>query len=80
MLHRIIAEKDGLYTLCGDNQLNAESGIPRERIIAEVSGVLRGEKKRTVNGGALYRLLWRSFLFRRIYFKLRLILTGKRPV
>ena len=42
VLHRVVAvEKDGTYTMCGDNQWVKEPGIPGEQIIGIVVEVER---------------------------------------
>lgn len=46
VLHRIIkAEKDGSFTLCGDNQGFLEKGIQRDQIIARLSAMETDGKK-----------------------------------
>ncbi len=73
VLHRIVDVEDGMYVLCGDNQVSLEPGIREEQVIGVVKSVFRGEKcisKKTVGYG-IYLFLWRSFLIRRIYLKLR---------
>lgn len=78
VLHRAIAFADGAYTMCGDNQLVPEPGVAPEQVIAAVRYVTRRGKR--IDGRSpgyrLYLLLWRSFLIRRIYFRLRRILRG----
>lgn len=73
VLHRIIKEKDGIYTLCGDNQTTLENGITDRHIIGVVSKIYRKDKLITKNckGYRLYLLLWQFFVIRRVYFKLR---------
>lgn len=39
VLHRVIFEKNGEYTLCGDHQRIFETGIRRGHLIALVSGI-----------------------------------------
>ncbi len=78
VLHRIIAEKDGAFTMCGDNQLSFEQGIKSGQIIAKVKHITRKNKKITADklSYRLYLFLWRSFFIRRVYFKLRRIFHG----
>lgn len=78
VLHRIIGERDGAFTMCGDNQLSPEYGIKPEQVIARVDYLTR-KGKRIAAEGFLYRiyvLLWRSFFIRRVYFRLRRIANG----
>ncbi len=73
VLHRIVGREGDLYTMCGDNQLQREQGIRREQIIAVVDRVYRGQRciRRDHVPYRIYCFLWRSFLIRRIFFKLR---------
>ena len=49
VLHRVVKiEKDGTYTMCGDNQTTLEFGIKREQIIGYVAWLYKGEKKRSM--------------------------------
>ena len=41
VLHRIIGCDGGTYTMCGDNQYNAEPGIRRDQMIAFASAFAR---------------------------------------
>ena len=61
VLHRVMRiEKDGTYTMCGDNQLYLEKGIRQDQIIGYVSRLYK--KDRLVSFQAtpykLYVLLW----------------------
>ena len=74
ILHRVI-KADSAYTMCGDSQLTLEQGITDEQIIGIVSKIFRDDKPLSEKS-ILYRcylLLWRSFLIRRIFFRLRRI-------
>lgn len=79
VLHRIVDVQDGVYVLCGDNQIGLEYGIREEQIIGVVKSVFRGDK--CISGKSrryrLYLFVWRSFLVRRIYFKLRRMIHGR---
>lgn len=79
VLHRIVGIEDGRYVLCGDNQIGLEKGIKEEQIIGVVKSVFRGEKciSEKAMGYRIYLFLWRSFLIRRIYFKLRRMIHGR---
>ncbi len=79
VLHRVIKSENGVYTMCGDNQIALENGISHDRIIGVVTRVFRGDKtvSRNNTGYRLYLLLWKSFFIRRVFFKLRNIFTGK---
>ncbi len=78
ILHRIIGEEDGAFTMCGDNQLSPERGIKPEQIIAKVKFLTRKGEKITADKPSykLYLLLWKNFFIRRVYFKLRRITHG----
>ena len=81
ILHRVIKAKNGVYTLCGDNQLTLENGVPHSSVIGVVTEIYRGDKKINTVGlpYRTYLLLWRSFFIRRVFFKLRSLLSkGKR--
>lgn len=75
ILHRVIKAEDGIYTICGDNQVTLEKGIENRHIIGYVTKIYRGEKliTPTNKGYRLYLFLWRSFLLRRVFFKLRTV-------
>ena len=72
VLHRVIKHK-GSYVMCGDNQLTPEKGIEQRHIIGKVCAIYRGDRELTLNGlkYRFYCLLWRSFLLRRVCFRLR---------
>lgn len=78
ILHRIVGEKDGAFVMCGDNQLQREYGITPQQVIGRVESITR--KGRTISRRKLsYRLyctLWKSFLLRRVYFRLRRLFHG----
>ncbi len=80
VLHRIIRkEKDGTYTMSGDNHLVLEKGLREDQMIAVVCAVIRKKKRKSVKALSyrLYSFLWRSFFLRRVYFKLRWMANGK---
>ncbi len=78
ILHRVILQQNGSFTMCGDNQLSPEPGIKPEQIIARVKYLTRKGKKLPPEklSYRLYVFLWRSFFIRRVYFKLRRLLHG----
>lgn len=78
ILHTVVRAKDGEYTMCGDHQLQLESGIGDKHIIGVVARFYRGEKCVSLNclRYRIYRLVWRSFFLRRVYFRLRRIANG----
>lgn len=80
VLHRIIGERDGTFTMCGDNQLAPEYGVKPEQIIAKAAYITRKGSKITLRSLTyrLYVLLWRSFFIRRVYFKLRRVFHGEK--
>lgn len=80
VLHRVIGERDGTFTMCGDNQLAPEYGVKPEQIIAKAAYITRKGSKITPRSlpYRLYVLLWRSFFIRRAYFKLRRVFHGEK--
>lgn len=80
VLHRIIGERDGTFTMCGDNQLAPEYGVKPEQIIAKAAYITRKGSKITPRSlpYRLYVLLWRSFFIRRAYFRLRRGFHGEK--
>ena len=61
VLHRVMRiEKDGTYTMCGDNQLNLEKGIQRDQIIGYVSRLYKRDRLISFRSMLyrLYVLLW----------------------
>lgn len=80
VLHRVIGERDGAFTMCGDNQLAPEYGVKPEQIIAKAAYITRKGSKITPRSLTyrLYVLLWRSFFIRRAYFRLRRGFHGEK--
>ncbi|MGN1114398.1 MAG: S24/S26 family peptidase [Oscillospiraceae bacterium] len=79
ILHRVISAENGIYTMCGDNQVQLEKGITNSQIIAVVSYVNR-KGKRIDRSSLLYKIylfVWQSIFIRRACFKILRIL-GKR--
>lgn len=78
VLHRVISCSDGKYVMCGDNQLQPETGIEDRHIIGVVKSFTRKGKavKLTSFSYRLYLLIWQSFFLRRVFFKLRRIKNG----
>lgn len=79
VLHRVIAvEKDGTYTMCGDNQWVKELGVSGEQIIGVVTEVERKGKRISVRsfGYRAYVRFWHGLLpVRKYLVKLRGKLT-----
>lgn len=73
VLHRVVDVTDGVYTMCGDNQVKKEPGITRDMIIGVVSRFYRGEKCADDSKPfyKFYKLIWKSFFIRRVYGKMR---------
>ena len=45
VLHRVMRiEKDGSYTMCGDNQLYLEKNVRADQVIAYVSGIYKKDR------------------------------------
>ena len=78
VLHWIIGENDGTFTMCGDNQLSPEYGIKPEQLIAKAAYITRRGKKLTPRSlpYRVYVKLWNIFFIRRVYFKLLRIANG----
>ncbi len=86
VLHRVMQiEKDGTYTMCGDNQTRFEFGIRRDQIIAYVSAIYRkGKWVKMENTAHLMYVFWWTkmpvrkavFLFKRIICKVVRIFKG----
>lgn len=69
VLHRVMKiNKDGTYTMCGDNQCVLEKGVRKESIIAYVSRLYRGEREIRVResfGYSVYVFLWTKMPLRK---------------
>ncbi len=84
VLHRVMKiEKDGSYTMCGDNQTVLEKGIEKEQIIGYVARLYKGEKERNMNSFS-YRLYVFFYCFmplrKAIRFPKRVIMAIYRRV
>lgn len=80
ILHRVIKSENGVYTMCGDNQIDIEENINHNSVIGVVTRLFRNDKPFDMNGIGyrFYLFIWRSFLIRRIYLKLKFILKESR--
>ena len=59
VLHRVVKiEKDGIYTMCGDNQTELEFGIKEEQIIGYVARLYKGEKERNMGSLSYKMYVW----------------------
>ena len=79
VLHRVMrVEKDGSFTMCGDNQTQLEYGIKKEQIIGYVDRLYKGEKKYSFNslGYKLYIFFWCFMPYRRTWRFIRGKLSG----
>lgn len=73
ILHRIIAEADGGYICCGDNQAMREP-VDHDQLLAVVDGFVRKGKHYTVEdpGYRLYTAVWvKLFFLRKPYIVVR---------
>lgn len=63
ILHRILKEKDGLYTIAGDNELKKEFPVKKDQIIAKVSEFTRKGKSHKTNElfYRVYGFIWVNF-------------------
>ncbi len=48
VLHRIVAEHGEFFDMCGDNQLDIEKNVPKNALIAKVTGIYKGSVYRSV--------------------------------
>lgn len=80
VLHRIRKAENGTYSLCGDNQTVVEDGICDRHIIGVVCKVYRKDKVifEKSFGYRLYLFIWRSFLVRKIYHRLKTLKKKSR--
>ena len=65
VLHRIVAEHENSYDMCGDNQLVVEKNVPKTAVIAKVTGVYKGDVYQNVAEPAYGKQI------RRLYAKKR---------
>lgn len=72
VLHRIVKVRNDGYVLCGDNQVQLETGIQDDQIIALVKGI--GRKGKQVSKHSLwlrlYEWIWCCLPFRKLYFRI----------
>ncbi len=86
VLHRVMdIEKDGTYTMCGDNQTALERGIEPSQIIAYVSSITRkGKKLKMESGWYVFYVFWwckmpvRKFLFLFVRARGKIVRITKR--
>lgn len=80
ILHRVIKSENGVYTMCGDNQVVTEENVGHDSVIGVVTRIFRDDKPYNMNGAEsrLYLLIWRSFFIRRVYLKLKFIFNRKQ--
>jgi hypothetical protein len=65
IMHRVVrVEKNGTYTMCGDNQLWREYGVTDNDIIGVVKEFVRNGKKHSVNEFG-YKMYCRFWVFKR---------------
>lgn len=75
VLHRVIKlQKNGDFTLCGDNQYNPERDVKQKQVIAILTGL--EHKGRRVNIESFHSMLW-CFLLPVRRFILHLKASGK---
>ncbi len=80
ILHRVIKSENGIYTMCGDNQIVPEGNVEHRNIIGVVTRIFRDDKPFDTNstGHRIYLFIWRNFFIRRVYLKLRFIFNRKQ--
>lgn len=76
VLHRIVGEANGEFTLCGDNQTDLETGITRDNIIAKVIEISRGEDIIDVND-RIYKLCVKFWIKALPYRRIPLVIMRK---
>lgn len=54
VLHRVMLAKNGVYTMCGDNQVVFEKGIENRHLIAVASGIIRDGEEITFSENEKY--------------------------
>ena len=80
VLHRILDDCNGVYTLCGDNQTKKEFAIRREQIVGRMEGYYSGEHYHSCDSLSyrLYSNLWvKTICFRRLWISLKQQLGGR---
>lgn len=69
VIHRIVKrQKDGKYTICGDNQKFLEKDVPEDIIMAKVSSLTRNGKEVNFNSFG-YKLYCKLLFLRRFYLR-----------
>ena len=76
VLHRIVEAADGSYTCMGDNQLEPETGLRRDQMIAVVSEFYRNGKRHRVTDFS-YRLYCRIWYAARHLRRLARLIKGR---
>ncbi len=83
VLHRIIkVQKDGKYTICGDNQYILEKNIDNDNIIARICALKRGEKDFNLDG-LPHKIYFRLLFLRRFrlkYLSIRAVKTVVKKI
>ena len=79
VLHRVISEKNNIYTMRGDNQFINESGIEESQIIAVVNEFTRKCKKYTISSTKykIYTFVWIHTLYIRLAYKMARRFLGR---
>lgn len=55
VLHRIIAVRNGVCTMCGDNQISREKNVPLSSVYAIMTGLYHGDEYVSVNDRSYIR-------------------------
>lgn len=78
ILHRVIKEEKGIYTMCGDNQRCPETNVKFSQIIGKVKCVRRKGRDIYENniGYRIYKFLIGFSFVRRLSVKLRRLKNG----
>ncbi len=74
VLHRVICQKNGLFTFCGDNLRLPEQNIPKSHLIGRVTEIERNGKKLSLLSPTQRLCAFFTVLEKRCIFLLRRLL------
>ncbi len=80
VLHRIVAEHDDSYDMCGDNQIVIEKGVPKTALIAKVTGIYKGQTYVPVDDKALVERIRKHYAKKPFKRFLHTIKRGLYPI
>ena len=76
VLHRIVKVKNGVYTLCGDNQIANEHNITKDMVLGYVTAIIR-DGETIKNDNKKYKKYLRKLYFTRTVKKIIIIAKQK---